>query len=181
MNKIITYSLSLLPFLYIFYQSIFNQDIINPYSYLIISSGYIAISMIIVVLSVPIMFSIKSYIDRRVLGIMTFFASLFHLLLYLIDNNLSLEFILEDLISLRFIQVGYLALILFIPLFVTSSDTLQKKLGSKWLSIHRLIYSILVLSLIHYYLIIKDYYLIFSIYLFIILFVLLIKKRIYKV
>ena len=181
MNKIITYSLSLLPFLYIFYQSIFNQDIINPYSYLIISSGYIAISMIIVVLSVPIMFSIKSYIERRVLGIMTFFASLFHLLLYLIDNNLSLEFILEDLISLRFIQVGYLALILFIPLFVTSSDTLQKKLGSKWLSIHRLIYLILVLSLIHYYLIIKADYLIFSIYLFIILFVLLIKKRIYKV
>ena len=180
MNKIITYSLSLLPFLYIFYQSIFNQDIINPYSYLIISSGYIAISMIIVVLSVPIMFSIKSYIERRVLGIMTFFASLFHLLLYLIDNNLSLEFILEDLISLRFIQVGYLALILFIPLFVTSSDTLQKKLGSKWLSIHRLIYLILVLSLIHYYLIIKADYLIFNIYLFIILSVLLIKKRIYK-
>ncbi len=180
MNKIITYFLSLLPILYIFYHSIFNEEIINPYSYLIISSGYIAISMIIAVLLIPVISGIKIYIDRRILGVMTFFASLLHLLLYLVDNNLSLEFLLEDLISLRFIQIGYLALILFIPLFVTSSDTLKKKLGSKWLSIHRLIYLILVLSLIHYYLIIKADYLIFNIYLFIILSVLLIKKRIYK-
>ena len=180
MNKIITYSLSLLAFLYIFYESIFNEEIINPYSYLIISSGYISISMIIMVLAIPVMFGIKNYIDRRILGIMTFVASLLHLSLYLIDNNLSLDFILEDLISLRYIQIGYLALLLFIPLFVTSSHALQKKLGSKWLSIHRLIYLILVLSLIHYYLIIKADYLIFSIYLFIILSILLIKKRIYR-
>ena len=87
---------------------------------------------------------------------------------------------LSDIVSRNYIQAGYIALILFIPLFITSSDKSKKKLGIKWLSLHRLIYLILALSLLHYYLIIKADYFLFNTYVFIILFMLLIKKRIYK-
>jgi len=181
LNRFITYSLSLFPIFFIFYQSIYNDEIINPYSYLIISSGYIAMSMIIIVLSVPLLFYIKNYIDRRSLGIITFLITLLHFFLYLFDNDLSLSFILSDIVSRNYIQAGYIALILFIPLFITSSDKSKKKLGAKWFALHRLIYLILVLSLLHYYLIIKADYFLFNTYVFIILSILLIKKRIYKI
>ena len=136
--------------------------------------------MIIIVLSVPLLFSIKNYIDRRSLGIITFLITLFHFSLYLIDNGLNFSFILSDIVSRNFIQAGYVALILFIPLFMTSSNKAKKKLGAKWFALHRLIYLILVLSLLHYYLIIKADYFLFNTYVLIILLVLLIKKRIYK-
>ena len=180
MNRFTTYSLSLFPIFFIFYQSIYNDEIINPYSYLIISSGYIALSMIIIVLSVPLLFYIKNYIDRRSLGIITFLITLLHFFLYLTDNDLNFSSISSDIVSRNFIQAGYVALILFIPLFMTSSDKAKKKLGTKWFALHRLIYLILVLSLLHYYLIIKADYFLFNTYVFIILSILLIKKRIYK-
>ena len=137
-------------------------------------------SMIIIVLSVPLLFYIKNYIDRRSLGIITFLITLLHFFLYLTDNDLNFSSISSDIVSRNFIQVGYVALILFIPLFITSSDKAKKKLGAKWFALHRLIYLILVLSLLHYYLIIKADYFLFNTYVFIILSVLLIKKRIYK-
>ena len=180
MNRIITYTFSLIPVFYIFYQSLFNDEIINPYSYLIISSGYIAMSMIIIILSVPLLYFVKNFIDRRSLGLITFVVTLFHFFLYLLDNNFNFKYILSDLISLWFIQAGYLALLLFIPLVLTSTDKLRNKLGNKWFTLHRLIYLILVLSLLHYYLIIKADYFLFNLYLAILLAILIIKRRVYS-
>ena len=77
--------------------------------------------------------------------------------------------------ELKFIQFGYLAFILFLPLLFTSTDRLKKKLGKKWIAIHRLLYLILLFSIIHYYLVIKADYLIFALYLVIIALVFLIK------
>ena len=180
MNRIITYTFSLIPVFYIFYQSLFNDEIINPYSYLIISSGYIAMSMIIIILSVPLLYFVKNFIDRRSLGLITFVVTLFHFFLYLLDNSFNFKYITSDLISLWFIQAGYLALLLFIPLVLTSTDKLRNKLGNKWFTLHRLIYLILVLSLLHYYLIIKADYFLFNLYLAILLAILIIKRRVYS-
>lgn len=180
MKIIFTYFISLSILLYIAYQASFNLNIINPLSYLIISTGYIALSLIIFILSIPIMRGISDYIDRRTLGFITFFYALIHFLFYAIDNSSHLKYLLDDLINLQFIQIGYLALILFIPLLFTSNDQSKRKLGTKWLTIHRLIYLILFLSIIHYYLIIKADYFIFVLYLIIITMVVLIKYRIYK-
>ena len=85
--------------------------------------------MIIIVLSVPLLFYIKNYIDRRSLGIITFLITLLHFFLYLTDNDLNFSSISSDIVSRNFIQAGYVALILFIPLFMTSSDKAKKKLG----------------------------------------------------
>lgn len=179
MNKVITYILSLVPVLFILYQSLFNDSIINPFSYLIISSGYIAMSLLVIILLVPISYFIKDYIDRRSLGLITFIITMFHLILYLIDNSFDYKYLLNDFISLSYIQFGYLALLLFIPLVLTSTNNSRKKLGNNWRILHRLIYLILVLSLLHFYLIIKADYFLLNAYIIAILLILLIKKKVY--
>ena len=175
MKKKITYFVFLSPILYIIYQTSFNLNVINPLSYIIISTGYISLSLIIFVLSLPIMNNLIDYLDRRSLGFVTFFYALVHVLFYIIDNSANLKYIIDDLIELKFIQFGYLALILFLPLLFTSTDRLKTKLGKKWIAIHRLLYLILLFSIIHYYLVIKADYLIFALYLVIIALVFLIK------
>ena len=175
MKKKFTYFVSLSPFLYIIYQISFNLNIVNPLSYVIISTGYISLSLIIFVLSLPIMNSLINYLDRRLLGFVTFFYAFIHFIFYIIDNSAKLKYIIDDLIDLKFIQLGYLALILFLPLLFTSTDKLKRKLGAKWTTIHRLLYLILLFSIIHYYLVIKADYLIFTLYLVIIALVFLIK------
>ena len=175
MKKKFTYFVFLSPILYIIYQISFNLNIINPLSYIIISTGYISLSLIIFVLSLPIMNNLIDYLDRRSLGFITFFYTLVHFIFYIIDNSANLKYIIDDLIDLKFIQFGYLSLILFLPLLFTSTDRLKTKLGKKWIAIHRLLYLILLFSIIHYYLVIKADYLIFALYLVIIALVFLIK------
>ena len=175
MKKKFTYFVFLSPILYIIYQISFNLNIINPLSYIIISTGYISLSLIIFVLSLPIINNLTDYLDRRSLGFVTFFYALVHFIFYIIDNSANLKYIIDDLIELKFIQFGYLALILFLPLLFTSTDRLKKKLGKKWIAVHRLLYLILLFSIIHYYLVIKADYLIFALYLVIIALVFLIK------
>ena len=67
------------------------------------------------------------YLDRRSLGFVTFFYALVHFIFYIIDNSANLKYIIDDLIELKFIQFGYLAFILFLPLLFTSTDRLKKK------------------------------------------------------
>jgi len=169
LNKLFTYAFFIIPFLYIACNLFFNSNIVNIQSYLIISSGYIALSLMIIILFIPNIPIFHKIIDRRLLGLITFSFSFLHLIFYLIDNNFNFIFLKDDFMNLNFIQIGYLALLLFLPLVITSNDFSKKKLGEKWYKIHKLIYLVLILSMIHYYIIIKADYLIFSFYLFIIL------------
>lgn len=169
MNQFFTYLFFIIPFLYITCNLFFNPNIINTQLYLITSSGYIALSLIIIILLVPKIPVLYKIINRRLLGLITFSFSFAHLIFYLIDNSFNFYFLKDDFINLKFIQIGYLALLLFLPLIITSTDAFKKILGEKWYKIHKLIYLILILSMIHYYIIIKADYLIFLFYLFIML------------
>ena len=180
MKKKFTYLFSLSPFLYIIYQILFDLNIVNPLSYLVVSTGYIALSLIILILSVPFINSLIDCFDRRSLGFVAFFYAFIHYIFYIIDNSANLEYIFDDLFNLVFIQFGYLALILFLPLLFTSNDRIKRKLGSKWFVIHRLLYLILISSIIHYYLIIKADYFIFALFLALISIIFLIKFRMSK-
>ena len=174
----ITYTLTLLPFIYITFNSYYNSYIINPFSYLITSSGFIALTLLIVIIIIPIINYLKTYLDRRILGLMTFFYTSMHLVIYIFDNNISAKYLLSDVLNLFYIQSGYLAFILFLPLVFTSTVTSKLRLKNNWFKIHKLIYLIITLSFIHYYSIIKADYLVFIIYLFITSLILLFKQRI---
>ena len=148
----------------------------NITSYLTISSGYIALTMLFLILFIPLV-PIFRYIDRRSLGVATFLYAFLHFLFYVIDGDFTLKLLLDDFYMRKFITVGYVALILFIPLLLTSNDRIQKKLASRWYLLHKSIYLIAIFSLLHYFLLIKADYLLFFLYSLLLMILFILKYR----
>ena len=89
---------------------------------------------------------------RRMLGLYAFFYVLMHFLTWLIlDQGLYWPDILTDIGKRPFITIGFLALLLLIPLAVTSTNAMMRRLGKRWKLLHRSIYVIVLLGVWHYY------------------------------
>ena len=94
---------------------------------------------------------------RRMLGLFTFAYGLSHLLTYVwLDQFFDWEAIAKDIIKRPFITVGFAALMLMLPLAVTSSNFAIRKLGGRrWQSLHRSIYPIAILGCVHFWWLVK--------------------------
>ena len=89
---------------------------------------------------------------RRMLGLFAFFYILMHFLTYAgLDQRFDLAVILEDIAERPFITIGFIAFLLLIPLAVTSTNRMMKRLGRRWQKLHRLVYVIAVLGVWHFY------------------------------
>lgn len=89
---------------------------------------------------------------RRMLGLFAFFYALLHFAIYL---GLDLEFdfagLAKDIAKRPYITIGFAALLLLVPLAATSTNRMMRRLGRRWLVLHRLVYVIAILSVWHYY------------------------------
>ncbi|MEP7052396.1 MAG: protein-methionine-sulfoxide reductase heme-binding subunit MsrQ [Pseudomonadota bacterium] len=94
---------------------------------------------------------------RRTLGLCGFFTVLLHFLVYLVlDQGLALGELFRDVLKRPFIAVGFAALVLLIPLAITSTRRSVQRLGfPRWQTLHRLAYAIGVLGALHFYLRVK--------------------------
>jgi sulfoxide reductase heme-binding subunit YedZ len=92
------------------------------------------------------------------LGLYAFFYGLIHLITYSIfDKSLDLSAIVGDIWQRPFILVGMLAFTMLVPLAVTSTNGWVKRLGGKnWARLHKLIYVIAILGVIHFWMIVKS-------------------------
>lgn len=89
---------------------------------------------------------------RRMLGLFAFFYAALHFLTYLLLDRLGdLSTLLEDVVKRPFITVGLLALLLMLPLAVTSTDRMVKRLGfARWKRLHQLTYLAALLAVMHF-------------------------------
>ena len=85
---------------------------------------------------------------RRALGVAAFVYSVLHLLFYLIDMG-NLEDILAEFWALG-IWTGWAAMLLFVPLALTSNDSSMRRLKAGWKQLQRLVYPAAVLVLVHW-------------------------------
>lgn len=94
---------------------------------------------------------------RRLLGLFTFAYGVSHLLTYVwLDQFFDWEAIAKDIIKRPFITVGFAALMLMLPLALTSSNFAIRKLGGRrWQSLHRAIYPIAILGCVHFWWLVK--------------------------
>ena len=94
---------------------------------------------------------------RRVLGLAAFFAALLHFLVYVIlDQGFSVTALFADLTERPFILVGFLALVLLVPLALTSTKRSVAALGYvAWSRLHRVVYLVGVLGVVHFYMRVK--------------------------
>jgi methionine sulfoxide reductase heme-binding subunit len=89
---------------------------------------------------------------RRMLGLYAFFYVLLHFLTWLIlDQGLYWPGVVEDIARRPFITIGFAALLLLVPLALTSTNGMMRRLGKRWKTLHRLIYPIALLGVWHYY------------------------------
>jgi sulfoxide reductase heme-binding subunit YedZ len=88
---------------------------------------------------------------RRMLGLFTFFYATVHLLCYIgLDYHFAWIDIKNDIIKHRYVLVGFLGWLLLLPLAITSSEKMMRRLKSNWKRLHRLIYLIAVLGVLHF-------------------------------
>ena len=88
---------------------------------------------------------------RRMVGLFAFAYLVLHFLTWLVlDRGLDLNGVAADIVKRPFITVGFAALLLLIPLAVTSTDRWMRRLGRRWHSLHKLIYVAALLGSVHF-------------------------------
>jgi len=94
---------------------------------------------------------------RRMLGLFAFFYILLHFLIYLVlDQGLAVAYIVEDIVERPYITLGMTGLLLLIPLAVTSTNGMMRRLGRRWQKLHRLVYVIGILGVVHFFWQVKE-------------------------
>ncbi len=89
---------------------------------------------------------------RRMLGLFAFFYALVHFSVYVVlDLDFDWRMVGADIVKRPYITVGFTALVLLVPLAVTSTNRMMRRLGRRWTRLHRLIYGIAALGIWHYY------------------------------
>ena len=90
------------------------------------------------------------------LGLFIFFYATLHMLTYVvIDYRLDFQSISKDILTKKFIFVGFAAWVLLLPLALTSSKRALIYLKDKWKKLHRLIYIIAILGVVHFIWLVK--------------------------
>lgn len=94
---------------------------------------------------------------RRMFGLFAFFYAVLHFSSYLsFDHFFDIMAIAADIVKRPFITVGFLCLVLLLPLAVTSTQKMVRRLGGRrWLQLHRLVYVIGPLAVLHYWWMVK--------------------------
>ena len=151
---------SLIPFFLIIYKTIFNELGPEPVKEITHLTGEWTLLFIIFTLSMSPLKKITKlniWISfRRMLGLFLFFYATLHMLTYVvIDYRLDLQSISKDIFTKRFIFVGFAAWLLLTPLALTSSKKAMIFLKDKWKKIHRLIYIVAILGVVHFIWLVK--------------------------
>jgi sulfoxide reductase heme-binding subunit YedZ len=89
---------------------------------------------------------------RRMLGLFAFFYTSMHFLAWLVlDQGLLLSAIVEDIAKRPFITIGFAAFLVLLALATTSTDSMRRRLGRRWQSLHNAVYVAAILGVWHYW------------------------------
>ncbi|HVF30211.1 MAG TPA: protein-methionine-sulfoxide reductase heme-binding subunit MsrQ [Pyrinomonadaceae bacterium] len=134
----------------------------NPIEFFLRTTGVLTLIFLFITLAVtPLrkIFGWNALIRvRRMLGLYAFFYALVHLVTYgIFDKSLDPSAIVGDVWQRPFIAVGMLAFLMLVPLAITSTNGMVKRLGGKtWSRLHKLTYVIAILGVIHFWMIVKS-------------------------
>ncbi|MEQ1838429.1 MAG: protein-methionine-sulfoxide reductase heme-binding subunit MsrQ, partial [Candidatus Nitrotoga sp.] len=133
----------------------------NPIEFITHSTGTWTLNFLLITLCITPLRQLSGWSWliklRRMVGLYAFFYACLHFITYIwLDQFFDVAAIIKDVIKRPFITVGFAAFILLIPLALTSTDAMLKKLGGKrWQSLHRLIYLIAILGVLHFWWLVK--------------------------
>lgn len=93
---------------------------------------------------------------RRMIGLFAFFYATLHMLSYVVfDQSLSLSLIIEDSAKHPRVFAGLASFLLLVPLALTSTDKMIRRLGRRWGRLHQLVYVATAFGVFHYLWVVK--------------------------
>ncbi|ALG68835.1 sulfite oxidase heme-binding subunit YedZ [Beggiatoa leptomitoformis] len=146
--------LCLLPLGFILFTALHH---VNPIEFFLDQTGLWTLRLLLITLCITPLRKITKWNGvlrlRRMLGLYSFFYSVLHATTYVIfDQSVDISSIIKDIAERPFIMVGFLAFILLIPLAITSTNAMIKRLGGKrWQALHRFVYLIGIAGVLHFW------------------------------
>ncbi len=128
----------------------------NPVEELLHTVGKTSLNLLLITLAVTPLRRLtkinRLVVFRRMLGLFAFAYASLHLLTYVaLDQRFAWASLVVDVTQRPYITVGMLALVLMVPLAVTSTNAMQRRLGRRWVKLHRLVYPIAILGVVHFF------------------------------
>lgn len=137
-----------------------DQLTVNPIQEMTFRTGKTALVLLVLSLAVtPVntVFGWRQVIPlRKWLGLYAFLYVSLHFLIFIwLDYGLDLALLVEAIFEKRYALVGFAAFLLLIPLALTSTKGWMKRLGRNWKRLHRVVYLIAILAVVHYVWLVK--------------------------
>lgn len=154
--KTLTFVLCLLPLAYYGWGAWHDALGANPVEAVTRGMGTWTLNLLLVTLAITPLRKLTGWHTalrlRRMLGLFTFFYAALHLTTYLwFDQFFDWDEIAQDILKRPFITVGMAAFVLLVPLAATSSNRAIRRLGGRrWQALHRSVYVIAILAVLHY-------------------------------
>ena len=158
--RIAVFVLSLAPFLWLGWDT-YNADLgTDPVQQITHRTGDWALRFLLITLAVTPLRRLSGWNEliklRRMLGLYAFFYASMHLSTYLVlDLGGFWSQIFADIVKRPFITVGFLAWLLMLPLALTSTKGMMRRLGRRWQVLHRLVYVCAGLAVLHFIWLVK--------------------------
>ena len=159
--KVVLFILSLGPFVWLLVAAFTDNLGANPVEYLTRATGTWTLVYLCITLGITPVRKVSGWnwltLYRRMFGLFAFFYVCLHFTTYIwFDQDFDVHSIIKDVIKRPFITVGFAAFLLLIPLAITSNNWLVRKMGARrWQALHRLVYVICVLGVVHYWWLVK--------------------------
>lgn len=128
----------------------------DPVHTLVHDNGTMTLRLLVATLLVTPLRQLSGHNDllrlRRMLGLFAFFYGVLHLLSWAVfDLGLDLSLAVAEVVKRPYLLVGMSALLLMLPLAVTSTDRMMRRLRRRWTQLHRLVYVVAVLGVWHFW------------------------------
>jgi len=133
----------------------------NPQNFLILTTGMMTLIFLMLTMAVTPLRKITGLNwliqFRRMLGLCAFFYGCLHFLCFFsLDREFSISSTLSEMVKRKYLIVGCTALLVMVPLAVTSTNGMIRRLGGKrWRALHRLAYVAAIAGVVHYYMQVK--------------------------
>lgn len=159
-TKPVVFILCLLPLILLFTNFYLDELGANPFEVLTRSTGEWTLRFLLITLAMTPLRQLTGSAWplrlRRMMGLFAFFYASVHLSTYIVlDHFFDWDEIVTDIIKRPYITIGMLAFTLLLPLAMTSTKKMMKRLGKRWKSLHKLVYPIAILGTLHFLLLVK--------------------------
>ncbi len=137
-----------------------NHLTVNPLQAMQQRTGRIALTLLVLSLACTPLNSLLGWREllkrSRTLGLYAFMVAVIHVLIFLdLNNGIAWNYFTDTIVQKPYILLGMAAFLMLIPLAMTSFDVWKARFGKRWKHLHRIVYLIVPLGVLHYVLAVK--------------------------